>query len=101
MPEMDGFEICRRLKAWGKTQDIPIIFITAFDDSSNHNYKVKVLALGAVDYISKPIQLNEVLARVKTHLRLRFLTRQLQAQNQQLAKETSVRHEQEKEISFY
>jgi PAS domain S-box-containing protein len=100
IPEMDGFEICRRLKAWDKTQDIPVIFMTAFDDSSNYSYKVKGLALGAVDYISKPIQLDEVLARVKTHLRLRFLTRQLQSQNLQLAKEISVRQQQEKEISF-
>jgi two-component system NtrC family sensor kinase len=100
LPEMDGFEICRRLKAGGKTQDIPVIFMTAFDDSSNPNYKVRGLALGAVDYISKPIQLDEVLARIKTHLRLRFLTRQLQSQNQLLAQEISVRQQQEKEISF-
>lgn len=100
IPEMDGFEICRRLKAWHKTQDIPVIFMTAFDDSSNPNYKVRGLALGAVDYISKPIQLDEVLARVRTHLRLRFLTKQLQSQNQQLAQEIAVRHQQEKEISF-
>lgn len=100
LPEMDGFEICRRLKAWGKTKDIPVIFMTAFDDSSNPNYKVRGLALGAVDYISKPIQLDEVLARVKTHLRLRFLTRQLQSQNQRLAQEISVRQQGEKEINF-
>ncbi len=100
IPEMDGFEICRRLKAWGKTQDIPVIFMTALDDSSNHNYKVKGLALGGVDYISKPVQLEEVLARVKTHLSLRFLTKQLQSQNLRLAGEIAVRQQQEKEISF-
>ena len=100
IPEMDGFEICRRLKAWGKTKDIPVIFMTAFDGSSNPNYKVKGLELGAVDYISKPVQLEEVLARVKTHLHLRFLTKQLQSQNQQLAQEINGRQQQEKEITF-
>src|ERR671932_1424851 len=64
MPEMDGFETCRRLKAWEKTKDIPVIFMTAIADCSSPENKVKGLALGAVDYISKPIQLQEVLARV-------------------------------------
>ncbi len=81
MPEMDGFQTCRCLKNSQQTKDIPIIFMTAFDDASNASYKVKGLELGAVDYISKPIQLEEVLARVKTHLHLRYLTQQLQKQN--------------------
>jgi two-component system, NtrC family, sensor kinase len=80
MPEMDGFETCRRLKDSPQTKDIPVIFMTAVDDASNPVYKVKGLELGAVDYISKPIQLEEVLARVKTHLQLRDLTQQLQKQ---------------------
>lgn len=80
MPEMDGFETCRRLKYSQQTRDIPVIFMTAVDDASNPSYKVKGLELGAVDYISKPIQLEEVLARVKTHLHLRYLTQQLQKQ---------------------
>ena len=80
MPEMDGFETCHRLKNWEKTKDIPVIFMTAVADSSNSTYKVKGLNLGAVDYISKPIQLEEVLARVTTHLHLRYLTKQLQKQ---------------------
>lgn len=80
MPEMDGFETCRRLKDSPQTKDIPVIFMTAVDDASNPAYKVKGLELGAVDYISKPIQLEEVLARVKTHLQLRDLTQQLQKQ---------------------
>lgn len=100
MPEMDGFETCRRLKASSKAQDIPVIFMTAVNDSSDTSYKVKGLALGAVDYISKPIQLDEVLARIKTHLHLRFLTKQLQSQNFQLAQEIAVRQQKEKEFSF-
>lgn len=80
MPEMDGFETCRRLKDSPQTKDIPVIFMTAVDDASNPLYKVKGLELGAVDYISKPIQLEEVLARIKTHLQLRYLTQQLQGQ---------------------
>lgn len=80
MPEMDGFETCRHLKNSQQTKDIPVIFMTAVDDASNPSYKVKGLALGAVDYISKPIQLEEVLARVKTHLHLRNLTQEIAQQ---------------------
>ncbi len=81
MPEMDGFETCRQLKSWEKTKDIPVIFMTAMSDFANPEKKVQGLTLGAVDYISKPIQLDEVLARIKTHLNLRYLTQQLQKQN--------------------
>ncbi|MGL5063779.1 MAG: hybrid sensor histidine kinase/response regulator [Microcoleus sp.] len=77
MPEMDGFETCRLLKSSPKTKDIPVIFMTAVDDAASADYKVKGLELGAVDYISKPIQLPEVLARIKIHLHLRYLTQQL------------------------
>ena len=80
MPEMDGFETCCRIKAWDQTKDIPIIFMTAVADAANSNYKIKGLTLGAVDYINKPIQLEEVVARVKIHLHLRSLTKQLQKQ---------------------
>jgi PAS domain S-box-containing protein len=95
MPEMDGFDTCRRLKAWEKTKDIPVIFMTAITDSSSSENKVKGLTLGAVDYISKPIQLQEVLARVKTHLHLRFLTQQLQEQNARLQEEIEERQQAE------
>lgn len=91
MPEIDGFETCRRLKAWEETKDIPVIFMTALADFANSENKVKGLTLGAVDYISKPIQLEEVLARVKTHLRLRSLTKQLQEQNARLQEEIEER----------
>ena len=67
MPGIDGFEICSRLKAWEKTQDIPVIFTTALADALD---KVKGLNLGAVDYITKPFQKEEVIARINVHLRL-------------------------------
>ncbi|HEY9861027.1 MAG TPA: response regulator [Candidatus Obscuribacterales bacterium] len=88
MPEIDGFETCRRLKLNQATQDIPIIFMTALTETVD---KVKGLNLGAVDYITKPLQHEEVLARVKLHLNLRQLTKQLQAQNLQLEHEVAER----------
>ena len=72
---MDGYELCKRLKAAPKTEDIPIIFITALSDVED---KVKGFQLGAVDYITKPFQMEEVLARVKIHLHLSHLQRQAQ-----------------------
>jgi len=86
MPEMDGFETCRRLKSWSRTQDIPVIFMTVVSDT-NPMDRVRGLTLGAVDYISKPIIREEVLARVNIHLRLRNLTKQLQEQNALLQQE--------------
>jgi two-component system, NtrC family, sensor kinase len=68
MPGIDGFETCRRLKVDESTKDIPIIFMTALADVEN---KVKGLQIGAVDYIIKPIQVEEVIARVNVHLALR------------------------------
>jgi diguanylate cyclase (GGDEF)-like protein len=81
MPDMDGFETCRRLKLNPETCDIPVIFMTALSDL---NDKVKGFAVGAVDYVTKPIQQEELLARMTTHLRIQSLTQQLQQQNQQL-----------------
>jgi diguanylate cyclase (GGDEF)-like protein len=77
MPGIDGFETCTRLKADPATKEIPVIFITASVDMEN---KVKGLSLGGVDYITKPFQQEEVLARVKVHLTLRFLTLTVQKQ---------------------
>lgn len=68
MPGIDGFEVCRRLKANPQTQDIPILFMTALSDTVN---KVKGLSLGAVDYITKPVEYEETLARIQVHLALR------------------------------
>lgn len=75
MPGIDGFETCRRLKADPRTRDIPVIFMTAVSETDN---KIKGLSLGAVDYITKPFQREEVLARVKVHLKLYRLTRTLE-----------------------
>ncbi|MBZ8182162.1 hybrid sensor histidine kinase/response regulator [Oscillatoria salina] len=75
MPGMDGFETCTQLKADPTTREIPVIFMTALSETSN---KVKGLSLGAVDYITKPFQQEEVLARVNVHLQLYNLTRTLE-----------------------
>ncbi|MEG4105494.1 response regulator [Microcoleus sp. S13_C5] len=75
MPGINGFETCRRLKANPRTCDIPVIFMTALADTDS---KVHALELGAVDYVTKPFQEQEVLARVKTHLQLRQLTQNLE-----------------------
>lgn len=77
MPKMDGFEACRRLQADPTTQTIPIIFMTALADRQD---KLTGLSLGAVDYITKPFEEEEVLARVKIHWRLRQLTDNLEQQ---------------------
>lgn len=75
MPGIDGFETCDRLKASPATQEIPVIFMTALSDAVD---KVKGLSLGAVDYITKPFQQEEVLARVNLHLKLHHLNKQLE-----------------------
>ncbi len=81
MPGIDGFETCRRLKADEQTQDLPVIFMTALVEADS---KVKGFEVGAVDYVTKPVQQKELLARIITHLRLRKLTRSLQQKNEQL-----------------
>jgi PAS domain S-box-containing protein len=83
MPGMDGFETCRRLKENEVTKDTPIIFITAKTESVD---KVEGLELGAVDYITKPFQAVEVVARVNKHLTIHNLQKQLEAKNAQLQK---------------
>ncbi|MGB3264059.1 MAG: response regulator [Microcoleus sp.] len=75
MPGIDGFETCRRLKASAATKDIPVIFMTALSDTAD---KIKGFQLGAVDYITKPFEEMEVLARVNTHVKLRNLSKQLE-----------------------
>jgi sigma-B regulation protein RsbU (phosphoserine phosphatase) len=87
MPEMNGYEVCERLKADESTHDIPIIFISALDETHD---KVKAFTVGGVDYITKPFQLEEVLARVETHLALRKLQKQLQDANQRFEKELAL-----------
>src|SRR6476469_9175188 len=92
MPGIDGFETCYRLKASVATKDIPVIFMTALTDSVD---KVKGLSLGAVDYITKPFQQEEVLARVRLHLRLYYLSKTLAEQNVLLKQEIDARRETE------
>lgn len=77
MPGVDGFETCRRLKAQPATKNIPIIFMTALTDTAE---KVRAFSAGAVDYITKPIQHEEALARISTHLTIRRLQHELQQQ---------------------
>lgn len=81
MPELDGFETCRLLKAQASTRDIPIIFLTALSETVN---KVQGFKLGGVDYITKPIAQEEVLVRIQTHLTLQKMGRTLANQNQEL-----------------
>ncbi|MEG3898079.1 MULTISPECIES: response regulator [unclassified Microcoleus] len=82
MPEMDGYEVCQRLKESEVTKDIPVIFISAINDVMD---KVKAFAVGGVDFITKPFQVEEVLARIETHLKICSLQQTLQEKNQDLA----------------
>lgn len=81
MPEMDGFEVCRRLKQNERTRDIPVIFLSGLTETTD---KSKGFALGAVDYITKPFHADEVLARARVHLDLSAAKDQLRNQNLQL-----------------
>jgi len=81
MPDMDGFEACHHLKADEQTRDIPVIFITALTDSLD---EVTGFSLGAVDYITKPINVTTALARINTHIALRKLQQELEQQNAEL-----------------
>ena len=84
MPGIDGFETCRRLKANEATEAIPVIFMTALADITD---KVAAFAAGGVDYVSKPFQVEELLARVRTHLELRAAQQELVKQNEVLQDE--------------
>jgi len=75
MPEMDGFEVCRRLKQDERTEKIPIIFISALDDVES---KIQGFEAGGVDYISKPFKEQEIMARVRTHLSLHRMQQHLE-----------------------
>jgi serine phosphatase RsbU (regulator of sigma subunit) len=87
MPGLDGFQVCVSLKIDSKTRDIPVIFISALDDVAD---KVKAFEVGGVDYITKPFQYEEVVARVETHLDLRRLQRELERSNQRMAQELAL-----------
>jgi sigma-B regulation protein RsbU (phosphoserine phosphatase) len=83
MPEMNGYEVCEHLKADEALKAIPVIFISALTEQLD---KVKAFALGGVDYLTKPFQMEELHARVETHLKLRRLQTELEAANTRLAK---------------
>jgi sigma-B regulation protein RsbU (phosphoserine phosphatase) len=87
MPEMDGFQVCEKLKSDPVTQDVPIIFISALDAVED---KVKAFSIGGVDYITKPFQAEEVIARVENHLNLRRLQAQLENANIKMAQELAL-----------
>ncbi|NER30998.1 MAG: response regulator [Symploca sp. SIO1C4] len=78
MPDMNGYEVCSQLKADAQTNDIPVIFISALDEVID---KVRAFTIGGVDYITKPFQFEEVLARVENQLTIRNLHKRLQEQN--------------------
>ncbi len=82
MPDLDGYQVCEQLKADEKTRDIPVIFLSALSETLD---KVKAFGVGGVDYITKPFQVEEVLARVKTHLALRDLQKHLEHKNEDLS----------------
>lgn len=84
LPDVNGIEVCRRLKQGHKTANIPVIFISALDEVVD---KIKGFAAGGVDYLTKPFEAREVLVRVETHLALRRLQRQIESKNRQLEQE--------------
>lgn len=97
MPEMDGYATCAQLKADPTTRDIPIIFLSAANTVQD---KVVAFKAGGVDYITKPFQPEEVLARIATHLRLRKVQQRLQAQNSRLEREIAERQRTEAQIQL-
>ena len=92
LPGIDGFETCRRLKRDEQTRDTPVVFMTALTDSAD---KVKGFVAGGVDYVTKPFEAQEVLARVKTHLSLHAMQQAIAQQNRLLQHEIDVRHQAE------
>jgi two-component system sensor histidine kinase/response regulator len=88
MPEMNGYEVCQRLKSTGTLSDVPIIFLSALNEIQD---KVKAFRAGGVDYISKPFQIEEVHARVETHLKLHDLQRALKLHNERLEEAVAAR----------
>jgi eukaryotic-like serine/threonine-protein kinase len=94
MPEMDGYEVCRQLKAGEETRDVPVIFISALDEAMD---KVRAFEVGGADYVTKPFQFEEVLARIENQLKLSRLQRDLERKNAELTQknEELVRWQQE------
>lgn len=95
MPVMNGYEVCSRLKSDEKTRKIPVIFISGRDDTTD---KIKGFKTGGIDYITKPFQITEVIARIETHLSLCSLQKQLEEQNIHLQNEIAERQKVEEEL---
>ena len=87
MPEMNGYEVCRRLKATAETEQIPVIFLSVLDEM---NDKLQAFRVGGADYITKPFQVEEVLARIDKQVGLQKLQQQLKEQNYQLQQSQSL-----------
>jgi two-component system, sensor histidine kinase and response regulator len=97
MPGIDGYEVCDRLKDSERTSHIPVIFLSALDDEAE---KVMAFHAGGVDYILKPFQVVEVLARIETHLRISRLQQQLQQKNAELEQEIAQRNSAETALAI-
>lgn len=95
MPGIDGYEVCRQLKADPTTREIPVIFLSALGDTKD---KVQGLDLGAVDYVTKPFQPDEIIARVNTHLTIHRLKREVQEQRDELEHELRVVAEEQRKL---
>ncbi len=95
MPRPDGYEVCGVLKNEERTRDIPVIFISALNDTLD---KVRAFSLGGVDYITKPFQSDEVLSRIRTHLNLQRMHRELREKNLQLEREIAQRKQAEEAL---
>jgi two-component system sensor histidine kinase/response regulator len=90
LPEMNGYELCERLKSTGKLSDIPVIFLSALNEIPDQD-KVRAFRSGVVDYISKPFQFEEIRIRVETHLKLQSVQRALKLQNARLQEALAAR----------
>jgi DNA-binding response OmpR family regulator len=98
MPKLDGFEVCRRLKANPETADIPVIFMTALTDTVD---KVQGFEIGAVDYLTKPVQQEEVLARISAHLSLSKMKKLLEQQIQMREQDNQALEQRNRDLEAY
>lgn len=98
MPNMDGFEVCRKLKSNPETKDVPVIFMTALTDTVD---KVQGFQIGAVDYITKPVQQEEVLARVNAHLGLNKMRKLLEQEIQMREQDNHMLEQRNKDLEAY
>ncbi len=98
MPNMDGFEVCRRLKSNAETKDVPVIFMTALTETVD---KVQGFQIGAVDYITKPVQQEEVLSRVNAHLGVNKMRRLLEQEIQMREQDNKVLEQRNRDLEAY